>query len=175
MDAVVFLLDILKYTLSGLLIILASYFLFKSQFDSYYNLKELEYKSSVLKDILPLRLQAFERMTLFVERINPANLLVRLHSSGMSAREIQNLILTEVRAEYQHNLAQQLYISNDTWNIIKRVKDDTITIINTAVNSLPADASAVDLSKLVFSRLDSFDESPYELALLMIKRDVQEM
>jgi len=175
MDVVVFLLDILKYTLSGLLIVLASYFLFKSQFDSYYNFKELEYKSSVLKDVLPLRLQAFERMTLFIERIDPSNLLVRLHSSGMSAREMQALILSEIRAEYQHNLTQQLYLSNDTWNIIKRVKDDTITIINTAVNSLPAEASAVDLSKMIFHRLDNLGESPYELALLMIKKDVQEM
>ena len=175
MDVVVFLLDILKYTLSGLLVILASYFLFKSQFDAYYNLKELEYRSAVLKDILPLRLQAFERMTLFIERIDPSNLLVRLHTSGMSAREMQTLILSEIRAEYQHNLAQQLYLSNDTWNIIKRVKDDTITIINTAVNSLPADASAVDLSKMVFNRLDSLGESPYELALLVIKKEVQEM
>lgn len=175
MDVVVFLLDILKYTLSGLLVILSSYFLFKNHFDNYYNLKELEYQSAVLKDLLPLRLQAFERMTLFVERINPSNLLVRIHSAGMSAKEMQNLILAEVRAEYQHNLAQQLYLSNDTWRIIKRVKDDTITIINAAVNSLPADATAVDLSKVVFNRLDSLGESPYELALMMIKKEIHEM
>lgn len=175
MDALTFLLDVLKYTLSGFFVILGSYFLFKSQFDAYYNLKELEYRSSVLKDILPLRLQAYERMTLFIERINPSNLLLRLHVSGMSAKEMQNLILTEVRAEYQHNLAQQIYLTNDAWQIIKRVKDDTISIINAAVKSLPADASAVDLSKVVFSRLDSIEENPYELALLVIKKDIQEM
>ncbi|WP_304062282.1 hypothetical protein [Pedobacter glucosidilyticus] len=175
MDALTFLLDILKYTLSGFFVILGSYFLFKSQFDAYYNLKELEYRSSVLKDVLPLRLQAYERMTLFIERINPSNLLLRLHVSGMSAKEMQNLILTEVRAEYQHNLAQQIYLTNDAWQIIKRVKDDTISIINSAVKNLPADASAVDLSKVVFSRLDSIEENPYELALLVIKKDIQEM
>jgi hypothetical protein len=175
MDALTFLLDVLKYTLSGFFVILGSYFLFKSQFDAYYNLKELEYRSSVLKDILPLRLQAYERMTLFIERINPSNLLLRLHVSGMSAKEMQNLILTEVRAEYQHNLAQQIYLTHDAWQIIKRVKDDTISIINSAVKSLPADASAVDLSKVVFSRLDSIEENPYELALLVIKKDIQEM
>ncbi|WP_245584810.1 hypothetical protein [Pedobacter glucosidilyticus] len=175
MDALTFLLDVLKYTLSGFFVILGSYFLFKSQFDAYYNLKELEYRSSVLKDVLPLRLQAYERMTLFIERINPSNLLLRLHVSGMSAKEMQNLILTEVRAEYQHNLAQQIYLTNDAWQIIKRVKDDTISIINSAVKNLPADASAVDLSKVVFSRLDSIEENPYELALLVIKKDIQEM
>jgi hypothetical protein len=124
MDLGIFALDILKYTLSGLLVIFGAYFLLKSQLDSYYNFKALEYKTLVVKDVLPLKLQAYERLTLFIERINPANLLVRLHISGMSAKEMQNLILAEVRAEYQHNISQQLYITNDSWAIIKRVKDE---------------------------------------------------
>src|SRR6476646_10275760 len=118
MDIVFFLLDIVKYSISGVIIIFAAYFIVKGQFDNHYNLKALEYKTLVAKDVLPLRLQAYERLILFVERINPTNLLVRLHISGMSAKEMQNLILIEVRAEYQHNISQQLYITNDSWAII---------------------------------------------------------
>lgn len=175
MDATDFLLEILKFTLSGFLVVLGSYFLFKNHLDSYYNFKELEYKSAVLKDVLPLRLQAYERMTLFVERINPSNLFIRLHVSGMSAKEMQNLILAEIRAEYQHNISQQLYITQDAWNILQRIKNDTISMVNGAVAALPAEASAVDLSKLVFSRLSQIDENPYDLALLVLKKDLQEM
>lgn len=175
MEATDFLLEILKLTLSGFLVVLGSYFLFKNHLDSYYNFKELEYKSAVSKDVLPLRLQAYERMTLFVERINPSNLFVRLHISGMSAKEMQNLILAEIRAEYQHNISQQLYITQDAWNILKRIKDDTISMVNGAVASLPEDASAVDLSKVVFSRLSQVEENPYDLALLVLKKDLQEM
>lgn len=175
MDATEFILDVLKFTLSGLLIIFAAYFLIKNQFDNYYNVKELEYKTLVVKDILPLKLQAYERMTLFVERINPANLLVRLHVSGMSAKEMHNLILSELRAEYQHNISQQLYISNDAWNIIKRVKEDTISLVNQSMAGLNPDSSAVDLSKLIFAKLAELKENPYDLALLVMKNDIQEL
>jgi hypothetical protein len=175
MDISIFFFDVLKYTLSGLFVFFAAYFLIKSHFDTYYHLKELEYKTIVAKDILPLKLQAYERMTLFVERINPANLLVRLHVSGMDAREMQNLILTEIRAEYQHNISQQLYISNDAWNIIKRVKEDTINLVNQSISNLHPEASAVDLSKVIFNRLSEVEENPFDLALLVLKRDIQEL
>ena len=175
MDAADFFFDVLKYTLSGLLIIFAAYFLIKNQFDNYYNLKELEYKTLVVKDILPLKLQAYERMTLFVERINPANLLLRLHVSGMTAKEMQNMILSELRAEYQHNISQQLYISTDAWNIIKRVKEDTTSLVNHAMAGLNPESSAVDLSKIIFAKLAEFKESPYDLALLVMKNDIQEL
>ncbi|MDA9555291.1 hypothetical protein N9R54_03565 [Pelobium sp.] len=175
MDISIFFFDVLKYTLSGLFVFFAAYFLIKSHFDTYYNLKELEYRTLVVKDILPLKLQAYERMTLFVERINPANLLVRLHVSGMDAREMQNLILTEIRAEYQHNISQQLYIGADAWSIIKRVKDDTINLVNQSIASLHPEASAVDLSKVIFTRLSEVEENPYDLALLVLKKDIQEL
>jgi hypothetical protein len=175
MDITVFFLDILKYTLSGLFVFFAAYFLVKNHFDTYYNLKELEYKKMIVKDILPLKLQAYERMVLFVERINPTNLLVRLHQTGMSAKEMQSFVLNDVKAEYQHNISQQLYMSNDAWNIIKRVKDDTIGIVTHSVRNLPAEASAVDLSKAIFTKLEELEENPYDLALLVMKNDIQDL
>ncbi len=175
MDITVFFLDVLKYTLSGSLVSLAAYFLLKNHFDSYYNLKELEYKNLVVKDILPLKLQAYERMIVFVERINPANLLLRLHAPGMSAKEMQNLILSEIRAEYLHNISQQLYMNKSAWDIIKRVKDDTVGLVNQSMASLPSDTSAVDLSKIIFGRLSEVEENPYDLAVLVLKTDFQEL
>ena len=175
MDISVFFFDVLKYTLSGLFIFFTAYFVLKSHFDTYYNLKALEYKTLTVKDILPLKLQAYERMTLFVERVNPSNLILRLHQPGMSAKEMQTLVLAEVKAEYQHNISQQLYISANAWNIIKRVKDDTIGLINHSTGILPADASAVELSKVVFNKLDELEENPFDLALLVLKNDLQDL
>ncbi|OAQ39142.1 hypothetical protein A5893_10780 [Pedobacter psychrophilus] len=175
MDISAFFVDVLKYTLSGLFVFFAAYFLLKNHFDTYYDLKELEYKKMVVKDILPLKLQAYERMILFVERINPTNLMVRLHQSGMTAKEMQGLVINEVKAEYQHNISQQLYISQNAWNIIKRVKDDTIGLINHSANILPAETSAVELSKLVFIKMEELEENPYDLALLVMKNDIQEI
>lgn len=175
MDIGVFFFDLLKYTLAGLFIFFTAYFVLKSHFDTYYNLKALEYKTLVVKDMLPLKLQAYERMTLFVERINPSNLMLRLHQPGMSSKEMQSIILAEVKAEYQHNISQQLYISKDAWNIIKRVKDDTIGLVNHAVNNLHPEATAVELSKIVFAKLEELEENPYDLALLVMKNDIQDL
>lgn len=175
MDLATFFFDILKYTLSGLFVFFIAYFMLKSHFDTYYNLKALEYKTLVAKDVLPLKLQAYERMTLFVERINPSNLLLRLHQAGMSAKEMQTLVLAEVKAEYQHNVSQQLYISLDAWKIIRRVKDDTVGLVNQAVANLSADASAVELSKIIFARLEELDENPYDLALMVLRSDTSDL
>ena len=175
MNTVAFLLDVLKYTLSGLMVLACAYFIFKQQFGEYYNLKKLEYKSALMKDILPLRLQAYERMTLFLERINPSNLLVRLHNGPQSAQEFHQRILAEIRAEYQHNVSQQIYISNDAWEIVKRVKEDAVTIVNMEMSQLGADATAIDLSRAVLARLDQLDEDVFGLALTVLKADIQEM
>jgi hypothetical protein len=100
---------------------------------------------------------------------------VRLHISGMSAKEMQNLILAEVRAEYQHNISQQLYITNDSWAIIKRVKDDTVNLVNQSMASLHPEATAIELSKVIFSRFAEVEENPYDLALLVMKNDIQSL
>ncbi|MBU1759688.1 MAG: hypothetical protein KKB19_02445, partial [Bacteroidetes bacterium] len=85
------------------------------------------------------------------------------------------LILTEVRAEYQHNISQQLYITNDSWAIIKRVKDDTVNLVNQSMASLHPDATAVELSKVIFARFAEVEENPYDLALLVMKDDIQSL
>lgn len=173
MDIVSFILDVLKLFISGALLIGLIYLLFRSRIDTWNKVQVLNYKRAVNKELLPLKLQAFERMTLFVERINPGNLLLRLHTPGMTARQMQRLILEEVKAEYNHNLAQQLYISEGAWQIIKRVKDNTITLVNKSTESLPEGASAVDLSKVIFANLEDLEENPYDLALLVIKNQLQ--
>ena len=170
-----FLLDILKYTVSGWLVVLGAYLLYKYAKPSSTTINNAVSSVASSKDFIALKLQAFERLILFIERIHPANIFLRLHLPGMSASEIQTLIINEIRAEYQHNITQQLYVSSDTWSLVKRVKEDTITLINGAINQLDISASAVDLSKLVFGQLSVLEESPYDLALRVIKTELQEL
>lgn len=169
------LLDILKYTVSGFLVVLGAYFLFKYWFEHNTTNKIANNNPVLTKEILVLKLQAFERLTLLIERINPLNIFVRLYQPGMLVTEMQGLILLEIRAEYQHNITQQLYVTPDTWVLIKRVKEDTISIVNAAAQQLDPQATAVELSKLVFNRLSSLDDSPYDLALRVIKTEMEEL
>src|SRR5690606_7484094 len=115
--------------------------------------KMLEARYAAKKEVLPLRLQAYERLVLLVERINPANMLLRLLEPGLSAKDFQHVLIDEIRAEYQHNITQQLYVSDTTWAVTKRIKDNTVALIRNAGAGLPATASAKELSTVILAHI----------------------
>lgn len=175
MNIILHLLDILKYTLSGILVFFVAWFFIRAHLDKISNHSLIDLKKANIKETLPLRLQAYERAILFLERINPTNMLVRLHATNMTALEIQQLILAEIRSEFQHNMTQQLYMSAHSWTILKKMMEDTIAMVNNVVHSLPENASAMELSKTILNHLDQLKENPYEMALAIIKRDMQQL
>lgn len=101
--------------------------------------------------ILPNQIHAFERMVLFMERISPSSIVPRLNQPNLSAQEFQFLLTQDISNEYQHNLSQQLYIPNQTWNMITLAKDQIIQEIIQATQSLPAQATAKDLAVKLLS------------------------
>lgn len=174
MNSIAYLLDIVKIAFAGLIVFFAGWFFVKEYLNQRFNFRMIELKKESLKHTLPLQLQAYERTILFLERINPSNMLIRLHVPEMDAREMQNIIISDIRAEYQHNISQQLYVSATTWHVVKKIKDDTINIVNSAAHALPEHATAGELSKSILIHLTGLEtENPYEVALNIVKKDVQ--
>jgi len=155
--------------------LMAVYYILKGDIQRFFNLKTIELNKETRAHILPLRLQAHERLIIFVDRINPANLLVRLHQQGIDLATLQAGILSEVRAEYQHNVTQQLYVDPVTWNVVRKLKDDTIGMINNAVQGLPADSNGIELSKAILQHMATIQENPYDLTLELIKKDISRL
>jgi hypothetical protein len=124
---------------------------------------------------LPLRLQAYERLVLFIERINPANMLVRLNATAYNAQEVYSLVVEDMRAEYQHNVTQQIYVSSRAWAIVKHVKDDTANIVNNAIKALPENATGMELSKTILAYLSQLEDNPYEVGANMLRKDLEEL
>ncbi|WP_293304192.1 hypothetical protein [Pedobacter sp. UBA5917] len=155
--------------------LIAIYYVLKSDIQRFFNLKNIELNKESRAHILPLRLQAHERLIIFIDRINPANLLVRLHQQGIAIGTLQAGILNEVRSEYQHNITQQLYLDSITWNVVRKLKDDTIAMINNAVQGLPADANGIELSKAILQHMAGIEENPYDLTIELIKKDIQRL
>lgn len=155
--------------------LLATYYILKGDIQRFFNLKTLELNKESRAHLLPLRLQAHERLIIFVDRINPANLLVRLHQQGIGIAVLQAGILNEIRSEYQHNITQQLYVDSGTWNVVRKLKDDTIAMINNAVQGLPADANGIELSKAILQHMAGISENPYDLTIELIKKDIQRL
>ena len=123
--------------------------------------------------VLPIRLQAYERMTLFLERITPNQLLLRTSGSAYSALELQQVLLREIREEYNHNLAQQVYVSGKAWEYITNAVQEVQSLINHAAGEVEADAPANDLAKKIFERVIQQDTQPCTEALKVLKEEIQ--
>lgn len=176
MISVTYFLDIIKLSIAGIIAFSIAWLIIKNYLQEVNSHKSIELRKLTIEKTLHLRLQAYERVILFVERINPENMFIRLHVSGMSAEDMQRVILTEIRAEYQHNITQQLYVSNGSWILLRKLKDDTIGMVNSALKSLPQQSSGMDLSKAILNYLGEQEaDNPYELALAVIKRDIQQL
>jgi hypothetical protein len=94
-----------------------------------------------------LQLQAYERLILLSERIALPSLVNRLNSQGLSSREMQGLLAETIRQEFDHNITQQIYVSQEAWDAVKNLKEQNIFIINQVASFLPPDSTATDLSK----------------------------
>lgn len=170
-----YLLDILKYTISGLGVVWIAFYLIKPYLDKSERIQMLEFKKSIGNHTLPLRLQAYERIILFMERINPENLLIRLNAPGYSAAELQSIIINEVRNEYQHNVTQQIYVTSRAWGIAKRVKGDTLNLVTGAIKSLPGTATGLELSRTILITLSQLENNPYEIGAELIRKDLEDL
>ena len=170
-----FLLDILKYTISGLGVVWIAFYLLKPYLDRSEQISMLEFKKTITSQTLPLRLQAYERLVLFIERMNPANMLIRLNGPAYSAIELHSLIVEDIRNEYQHNITQQIYVISRAWAIVKHIKEDTLSAVNNAVKTLPETATGLDLSKTILGYLGRMEENPYDMGSNMLRKDIEEL
>ncbi|ASU36826.1 DUF7935 family protein [Mucilaginibacter xinganensis] len=175
MNLLPYFLDILKYTIAGLGIVWIAFYLIKPYLDRDEKIQLLEFRKTISNQTLPLRLQAYERLVLFIERVNPANMLIRLNAPSYSAHELYSLIVDEIRNEYQHNITQQIYVSSRAWGVVKHVKEDTLGIINNSIKGAPENATGLELSKIILGSLSQLEDNPYEIGAGMLRKDLEEL
>ncbi len=165
--------DLLKIIVPAALVLYAMYLMVKSFLEKEFQQKALEVKGRDREVLLPIRLQAFERMVLFLERITPNNLLLRLNDSRYSAREFQQVLVHEVREEYSHNLSQQVYMSDESWLAVRNAMEEVIALINQAAEGLPDDARSLELSRAVLQKAIDQQKDPVGQALFRIKQEIR--
>ena len=167
-------LDFIKILVPASVVLYAVYLIVRSFITRELELKRLEIRSRSIETVLPSRLQAYERMTLFLERTAPQNLLVRLNAPGLTARDFHRMLLEEIRNEYNHNVSQQVYIGEAVWTLIKNAKEDLTMQINEAATQVPQDASSIDLAKRIFELALGKNVDPIGHALIELKREIQQ-
>lgn len=167
--------DILKITLPALLVAGVVFYLINKHIEKEDRKRTFEFKLESQKHTVPLRLQAYERAVLYLERISPNSIIMRTYKSGMSAKLLHADILKAIREEYEHNMAQQVYISPNSWTMLKQAKEETIKMFNLAAMNVHPDAGGNDLAQLIFEAISKMDKLPTDVAITYLKNDIQKM
>lgn len=124
-------------------------------------------------DSLPVRLQAYERLTLFLERIKPGQLLIRIKPEQDDVSRYEQLLILTIEQEFEHNLSQQIYMSDELWNIIKSSKNRTIQLIRQCA-AREEISTAASLREQVLQELMEKTE-PSQVALEYLKKEIREV
>lgn len=165
--------EILAYTIPSLITGGVAYFLFNSHFKDQQNTRRWLVQKDNQKLALPLRLQAYERLTLLMERINPSQLMVRINPISNDKHDYENYVIAQIEQEFEHNIAQQIYVSDKCWAIILTAKNSIIQTIRSAAKNEKV-TNADDLRAFVITQL--LDKTaPSNTALTFIKNEVAEL
>lgn len=160
------------------LLAMAAAILFTIQrfFDNDRNVRLLELRKAELKDTRSLKLQAYERLILFLERINPSSLIGRNYLPDSLSQEMQYAIVQTINAEFEHNLSQQLYVSNGSWTVIVNAKNEIIKTIAAISAQLPPDSSGAQLSRIILETLANINQPlPTEVAINILKEEAKKL
>lgn len=161
--------------LIGALVFATAYFLLKMFFENEQIKRTWEYRNQQIKITTPLQLQAYERMILFLERISPNSLIVRLQTTEQTCRQLQLDMLSLIRAEFEHNLAQQLYISKQAWDVIVSAKENTIKIINLAAEQCNPTDNSMELSQKIMAQWILLNPTPTRTAIDFLKDEAKKL
>jgi hypothetical protein len=165
-------LEISKYILPSLVVFATAYFVIKAFFKRDDQKRKQELFLVNQKEIIPIRLQAYERLVIFLERIHPESLIVRENVAGLNNQQLQQKLIVAIRTEFEHNLSQQVYISADLWVQIKSTKESIIQLINSeALQLLPTDSS-LGLSKAVIESHMQIQNSQIDKTIVALKNEI---
>jgi len=136
---------------------------------------QIELRKERQNFFLPSRVESYQRAVLLLERIHPNSLVMRLHNPILTAKMFQSDLLKAIREEYDHNVAQQIFVSLNGWKMVKDSKEETIKIINLAGNKMGPIASSTDLAGKIFEIVGEVGTLPTEIAVDYLKKELQEL
>ena len=165
--------ELLKILIPAGAVFAAAYFLVKRFLDNDQKRREHELKKSAQGLITPLKIQAYERIVIFLERINPNSLVIRVNKNGMNSRQLHNELVAAVKTEYEHNLSQQIYVSYGAWELVKNAKEEVIQLINISSSKVAVEANSSELAIMILNITANLNKKlPNEIALEYLKKEI---
>lgn len=166
-------LDLFLFAVPSLITGIIAYYFFKEHTKNEDGRRRYLLKKDMQVHALPIRLQAYERMSLFLERISPSKLLIRMVPTSTSKSDYETLLIQSIEQEFEHNLSQQIYVSEKCWSIVTTAKNSTIQLIRKA-NMLEKTDTANKLREVILNEMME-RRSPSDAALSFIKDEVSDL
>ncbi len=164
--------QILIGTVPALVVLFAAYFLFKYQLEAIFQQLPLLQGGSGNSKV-HVNFQAYERLVLYLERINPSNMVLRMHKSGSNAKMLEAEMVKSIREEFEHNLSQQIYVSDDIWKLIRQAKEETIKLISLASSRCSESSSGTELGGILLELAAAVEEFPHDVAIRYLKQELR--
>lgn len=169
-------LEILKYTIPGMVVFATAYYLLKLYLDDRLRYEMSKQRGESMKITLPLRLQAYERLTLLCDRVSVPNTLLRIRMPGMTVGDLRGGLMLAISQEFDHNTSQQLYVSDTLWQIISFAKNDTLNFVVQTASDLDPKADSAELVNALLSGIDEQkDATVLQKALIAIRVEAAQL
>lgn len=154
---------------------LVFYFLIKRYVDHEQSKMRFQFKQESRKTILPLRLQAYERLVILLERIRVNNLAMRLTKPGMNAQYLQREMVNAIRTEFDHNQSQQLYISENAWKLVQTAREQTVSLMQVVSGEVKNDESAQLFTQVINKMAGRSDYNAIDSAISYLRKEMNSL
>ncbi len=163
--------EVLKIFLPSLVTGIIAFIIIRSFLKYEQSKSSVEIEKGKQRILIPARMQAYERIIMFLERITPENLIRRVLKTSMSSRLFQSDLISAIRSEYEHNISQQVYMSPAAWSMVKTATEETLRLINVTGSKLPATAMSTDLAQRMLEITSQINKFPTQVAIENIKKE----
>jgi hypothetical protein len=165
--------EILRIILPATAVFIAAFFTQKHFLENEQQRRDHELRKAGQALLTPLRLQAYERIVIFLERIHPNTMVVRVNKHGITAHQLHMELIRTIKSEYEHNLSQQIYVSHGAWELVKNAKEEITKLINISATKVAQDSPSNDLAMMVLNISSNLGKKlPNEVALEYVKKEV---
>lgn len=167
--------EILTITIPALLVLLTAYILIDKLLREADNNRKFELQKINASTLTPIRLRAYERLMLVLERTTPNSLVISTLRPDLTCTELQHQLIENIRKEFGHNASQQIYVSDELWTAMKMAQETLVQLINTCAAKVQPNGEASKLAELIIQVYSATDETPTEIAINILKKEVRSL
>lgn len=163
---------ILQYCIPAILVGAVAYALIDRLLRNDEYRRNFELKKQLQSTITPVKLRAYERLAIFLERITPTAMIAAKLEPNMTAIQLQTLLLNEIRREFEHNYSQQLYVAADVWEAVRNANLNTVQLINLSAAQCQPNDPAVNLAQVIIKAYTGVNETAIDAAMQALKDEM---